>query len=193
MVLNFKQDPNFVTNVELHSTLILKVSVLFPCWHCQSVLDKRTYTHTHHIHTVQDSADLDSILDEQFGRLYHKEKDVAHRLRQSKRTYKYLAQYLSHRADIERKYAKSIEECIKNKSIQLNESELINRTWNDMIDKESQIATKHEFYHNQLKEQSELMRRHYETTKTEQYDMKKQIRENESKADKTQKSMTKVE
>ena len=139
---------------------------------------------------VFESADLDSVLQDQFGRLYEKEKEVAHRIRQSKRTYKYLASYLSQRGDIELKYAKSIKDCIN--SVELSESELINATWNDIISKETEISEKHKLYSEQLKEQSSFMLKHYQQTKTDQYDIKKQIRQNESKKDKTQKTMDKV-
>eukprot|EP01083_Nonionella_stella_P069239 184454_1 len=127
------------------------------------------------IHT---SPDLDSIFNDQFGRLQDKEEEVHCKLRASKHTSKHLASYLEKRSEIEAKYMSEITHLCDAFAPKIDESDSICSVWRQLLENDKSQCEERRRYMTNLNKEHQLFTQSYIEHKSAENAMAKQMESN---------------
>ena len=139
-----------------------------------------------------DSPDLESILNEQFSRLWNKEEDVSEKIRCSKHTSKHLSSFLDKKKEIELKYNKDMMNLCNNYINKIDETKTMTNVWNEYLNNELSQILHRKKYIEQIENQQKIFNKLYHDEKTKENELSKQIEDNKKQIQISQKKMDKV-
>merc|ERR1712228_232590 len=115
----------------------------------------------------------ESVLNNQFGRLWQKEHEVVAKIRASKHSARCITSYLHKKAEIESKYIKELNALSDEYENKIDESDILQITWNQMLKNDKLQSDYRQKYIQQIQEQHHIFNQLYAEEKKSENEISK--------------------